>query len=417
MNLQPYKTPPCWWSPCHSSPWIAFWRPFRRYRAKLEHGLVGADIQGTEYIREAMAAGQGVLITPNHPSHADPFALLEVADQMRLPFHFMTAWQVFASTHWLGRRVLRQHGAFSVNREGHDLRAYRQAVTLLQQPQPLVIFPEGEVFHLNDRVMHFRRGAATAAIRAANRSGRPVACIPCGIHYRCLGDPRPHLSTAMARLEQQVGLTPSSEMPLVNRIMRLSAAVLRLKEREYFGCVKRGSLDERTRDLIAALLGRLEIAYHVTSPRGTIPERVKELRRRAIARQEAVNSSQSSEQGQHDLDDLFFVMQLFSYPTDYLGSSPSLERLVETVDKLEEDILRLNRANLRTNRKAVITFGAPVVVPTDAARLAAEDLTATLQSRVQTLLDEMDRSPLRKPADEAPALPSLPDWNPLPQAA
>src|SRR5690606_3272710 len=110
----------------------------------------------------------GVLITPNHSSHADPFALLETADQFGAPFYFMTAWQVFGMTHSIGRRILQQHGCFSINREGHDVRAVRCAVDVLAtQRQPLVIFPEGEVFHLNDRLMPFRRGAATAALLAA----------------------------------------------------------------------------------------------------------------------------------------------------------------------------------------------------------------------------------------------------------
>ncbi len=115
MNLQPYKTPPQWWSPCLNSSRIAFWRPFRRIRARHEHGFVGAEIQGAEVIQQAILAGHGILIAPNHPSHADPFALMEASDELHLPFHFMTAWQVFASTHRLAARselvVCLQHDA------------------------------------------------------------------------------------------------------------------------------------------------------------------------------------------------------------------------------------------------------------------------------------------------------------------
>jgi 1-acyl-sn-glycerol-3-phosphate acyltransferase len=309
----------------------------------------------------------------------------------------MTAWQVFASTHWLARRVLRQHGCFSVNREGHDLQAYRQTVNLLQQSHPLVVFPEGEVFHLNDRVMHFRRGAATAALRAANRSGRPVACIPCGIKYQYEGDPRPLLVETMNRLEPRVGLSPRMEMPLVHRIRRLASAVLKVKEREYFGSPQGGSTQERTTDLMNSLLSRLESRYRITSPCRAIPERVKELRRLTIARQETSKCCEEQQQLQQDLDDLFFVMQLFSYPVDYLDRTASLGRLVETIDKLEEDILQVPRASLRTNRRAIVRFGDPILADVGSAAMTADDLTESLQRRVQSLLDEMPQSTASPP--------------------
>src|SRR5262245_59800461 len=118
MNRQPYETPPCWWSPRLSSRWMRVWRQFRRRRPLREHGLTNVELHGIEHLRRAVADGHGVLITPNHPTHADPFVLLDASDRLELPFYFMTAWQVFAMTHPLGRRVLRHHGCFSINREG-----------------------------------------------------------------------------------------------------------------------------------------------------------------------------------------------------------------------------------------------------------------------------------------------------------
>ena len=40
-----------------------------------------------------------------------------------------------------------------------------------------------------------------------------------------------------------------------------------------------------------------------------------------------------------DLEDLFLVVQLYSYPGDYVAEKPSIERMAETLDKLEEDVL------------------------------------------------------------------------------
>jgi 1-acyl-sn-glycerol-3-phosphate acyltransferase len=418
MNRQPYQTPPRWWSPRLSPNWIRLLAPLRRRRALREHGLSQVELHGAEHLQNAMAAGHGVLITPNHSTHADPYALQEVSDRLRSPFYFMTAWQVFAMTHRIGRRVLQHHGSFSINREDHDLRAYRQAVRILEGNRPLVIFPEGEVFHLNDRVMQFRRGAATAALRAARRSDRPVACLPCAMKFRYLGDPLPKLLGVMARLEQRMGLSSPAVMPLVGRIRRLADGVLSLKEIEYFGRTRDGSAHERTGSLLAALLARLEDRYRVLAPPATVPERVKELRRRAIRRREQATVAADRAQAAGDLDDLFFVMQLFSYPADYLAGKPSLERLAETVDKLEEDVLRAPTAGLRGTRRVDVAFGEPVMVRPGDGPLAAPAVTEELRRRVQALLDGLNGSvALDASPESSSAAPSTELVAPTPELA
>ena len=77
----------------------------------------------------------------------------------------MIAWQVFARDGWLKAMVLRHHGGFSIDREGTDLSAIRQAREVLQgSKNPLFIFPEGDVYHCNDRITPFREGAAAIAL-------------------------------------------------------------------------------------------------------------------------------------------------------------------------------------------------------------------------------------------------------------
>jgi 1-acyl-sn-glycerol-3-phosphate acyltransferase len=431
MNRQPYETPPQWWSPRLDARWVRALSSYRRRKALREHGLVGVRLEGTEHLQEAASRGYGLLITPNHPTHADPYALLEASERIGMSFHYMTAWQVFATTHWLGRRVLRRHGCFSINREGHDMRAFRQAVRILEgndagRPQPLVIFPEGEVFHLNDRVTPFRRGAATAALRAARRSGRPVACIPCGLKFQYVESPLPRMLEVMDRLELRLGLRPQPAMPPARRIRRLADAALCIKEIEYFGRNSAGSAEERSTRLIRALLARLEDRYRVaeagfSAPRRSIPERVKELRRRCIVRGESAVDAGEREQAQRDLADLFFVMQLYSYPADYLAGKPSVERLAETVDKLEEDVLHVRSAGLRGPRRAIVSFGEPVLAEPDATSDDAEAITRALELRVQDLLDAVNGSAMM-PHLETAGLPvelpvELPVVVPTPVAA
>ncbi|MGC1273840.1 MAG: lysophospholipid acyltransferase family protein [Planctomycetaceae bacterium] len=371
-----------------------------------QHGLSEVEVRGAEHVREAMEDGCGVLITPNHPSHADPFALQEAADGLGTPLYFMTAWQVFAMTHRLGRQVLRRHGCFSVNREGHDLRAFRQAVEILEhRNHPLVIFPEGEVFHLNDRTMPFRRGAALAALSAARRSGRPVACVPCGITFEYVTDPTPRLLEVMDLLERRMSWTSRPGTPLIRRIERFAERMLSIKELEHFGETRHGAIQDRQAELLDTILMPLESRYGADGSGLTVPERVKRVRRLIIACSEAASDCEHRQfRLREDMDALFFVMQLFSYPADYLAGSPSLERLSETLDKFEEDVLGVPTATKRGVRRAVVSFGAPIQVGAfDSVPRAAQSLTRVLRSRVQELIDEIRTSQPRTPNKIAPA--------------
>src|SRR5208283_4303910 len=195
MNRQPYNKPPRWWSPKLSRWWIQFWRRVRLREQVVKHRLVEVEVRGLEHVQKAVSQGSGVLITPNHCSHADAFALYGAADALGISFYVMVAWQVFARSNWFRQLALRQHGCFSVDREGTDVNAIRQARDVLVSGTcPLVIFPEGEVYHVNDRVMLFREGPAGIALMAAKKAARPIVCVPCAIKYRYLEDPTPELT-------------------------------------------------------------------------------------------------------------------------------------------------------------------------------------------------------------------------------
>ena len=89
----------------------------------LAPGAVENRSVGGHHLQVLQDEGYGVLIALITHRHADPFVMQEASDRLHVPFYFMAAWQVFAMTHWMGRTVLRQHGCFSVNREGYDMPA------------------------------------------------------------------------------------------------------------------------------------------------------------------------------------------------------------------------------------------------------------------------------------------------------
>jgi len=82
------------------------------------------------------------------------------------------------------------------------------------------------------------------------------------------------------------------------------------------------------------------------------------------------------------------ALQLFSYPGDYLSSNPTLERMAETIEKYEEDVLGV--AWPKGRRKATVMFGEPIDVKaqltTSRARAAAGELTEKMEHEIQSLM-------------------------------
>ncbi len=391
MNRYRMQMATKWWSPKLNATMIKLLRSLRHRKQLREQHLMDVTVQGADRVRQLLA-DHAVLITPNHPTHADPYSIYAASDAVGVPFYLMTAWQVFADTSWIGRQIMRWHGCFSVDREATDMRAFRQAVALLEdRPEPLVIFPEGEVYHCNARVRPFREGAAVIALTAAKRAKRPVACVPCALWYEYLGDPSEELSTLMSDLENQIFWRPRGHLPLHDRIYRFAETALVVKEMEFLGKVGEGPLPPRVTALAERVLQDVEQRHDVTSSGSAIPERVKEMRRRAI---EGLEQEGSDEDTRHklkaDLEDLFLVVQLYSYPGDYVSEKPSIERMAETLDKLEEDVLDRFSATVRGQRRSTVAFGDPILVePTRDRKKAMTRLTESFEEAVQDLIDRI----------------------------
>ena len=393
MDLQPYQTPPCWWSPMLHPGWVRFWKWTReRIRVK-HHRLMDIEIRGVENLRKCIDQKQGVLITPNHSSHADPTVVYWVADQLKMPFYFMAAWQIFLRANRIKLLILRHHGCFSVDRDGTDIRAFRQAVDILQhKPYPLVIFPEGAIYHINKRVTPFRDGPAAMALTARKHSERPISCVPCGIRYQYISTPMEELLELMDRLEAQILWRPKRNLILRKRIYQFAEAILGLKEKEYLGHTQAGTLPDRIQTLSEYILQKMEDRYGIDDRSPSLPERIKACRRLAIKRTEnKALSEQEHDAAKIDLDDLFVVTQLFSYPGTYVSKKPAIEDMAEMLDKFEEDVLRSPTATIRGTRRAVIEFGEPISVePGKVGRNQIHVLTAKLEQDVQALLDGIE---------------------------
>jgi 1-acyl-sn-glycerol-3-phosphate acyltransferase len=409
MDRLPYEGAR-WWRPRLSPFWIRVIRPLRIRRQRRREGLQEVTVEGLEHLRSAVAQGHGVLITPNHAGHVDAFIMLTAADQLGRPFYYMIAWQVLELFSLAGRWILQRHGCFSVDREGHDMRAFRKAVEILaQSPHPLVIFPEGEVYHNCNQLAPFREGAAAIALTAAQRARRPVVCVPAAIRYQYLDDPTPQLNRHMEALERRLLWRPRPELPLSERLRSFAEALLTLREQYYLEQIQSDNYASRIQVLMEAILEPLEKHHGLHSPlpakrgqsrspqgdsslfagRGAdVPGRVSLLRHQVIKQIETLPAHDTRRQlARNELDDLCLVMQLFSYKDDFATEQPTIERLAEIVDKFEEDFLGAPTASIHGKRRATIRFGKPLAAKKERGdRMAISRLTQTLEQEVWALL-------------------------------
>jgi 1-acyl-sn-glycerol-3-phosphate acyltransferase len=393
MNRQPYQTPPRYWEP-KMTPWIVkLWRPLINRELRRGQKITRIDVQGIEHAQAALRDNCGVMVTPNHSFHYDSYVMIETAHRVGQPFHFLSAWQVFAMSKPFEQQVLQWHGCFSINREAADLKAFKQAVDIVaKSPQPLVVFPEGDIYHGNDRVTPFRDGAAAIAMSAAKKSDRKVVCIPAALKCFYVKDPSAELAQVMTRLEERMNWRPRTDWPLDKRILNYADGLLAVKEIEHIGKQQNGTISERIQGLANHVLAKHEQTYGVKSNGGIVPDRVKEVRRAVIKQLEVPEIKEDVRRPLVDaMDDLFFVVQLFSYPGNYLAEKPTIERTAETLDKFEEDVLQQDFPGIRGERHAVVRFGPPIEIPKErTARDAVQQLTEQLEKSVQQLLDEIN---------------------------
>ena len=378
------------------TPWLVrLMRPFIR-RGLSKQRIRQIEVRGIEHCQKAVNEPAGVLITANHSFHYDSYVMIETSHRVNKPFHFLTAWQVFEMGKRFDRWMLQRHGCYSINREANDVQAFKTSIEILQKGiHPLVIFPEGDIYHHNDHVSPFRDGAAAIALSAARRSERPILFVPCAMKAFYLSDPSPALRELMSRLESTLYWRPQTQLGLAERIYRFAEGLLALKELEYLNQPQSGAIPARVKGLASEVLRRLEAKHGLSRPPEEIPERVKDLRRAVIAaRDRETTTSDERASLNHDMEELFFVIQLYSYPGNYVAQKPAIERIAETLDKFEEDVLRAVYPAVRGDRHVVVQFGEPLTIPNGRdGKPSVADWTNRFEQQVQRLLNEINARP------------------------
>jgi 1-acyl-sn-glycerol-3-phosphate acyltransferase len=361
---------------------------FPRYLRR-RYGTAKVEIVGAEKLRGSIAAGHGVLITPNHSRDEDPFILSALARDVGRPFFVVASAHLFMGNK-LQAFLLRRAGAFSIYREGMDKQAVQTSIEILETAErPLVIFPEGHISRTNDRLTPMLEGTALIARQAAKKrikENKKVVVHPVAIRYSFPFDVESAAARMLDEIEARLTWRPSRELPLHERFQKVGAGLLALKELQYLGHTQDGALPDRIAKLIDAILAPLEAEWTHGNSDGHPVARVKRLRA-AILPDMIKGDLDEPEKARRWrlLEDADLAQQLYHYPPHYVALGGPKGRIIETVERFEEDLT--GKVTVHGPVEARITVGDAIEVTTAReARGEADSLMTAIETQLRTML-------------------------------
>ena len=354
-------------------------------------GVESYELIGVERLRASVAAGHGILLTPNHCRPCDAMVVYPLGLAVGAPVHTMASWHLFMAGK-LQRMILRQVGAFSVYREGMDRDALKCAIQILVDARrPLVLFPEGVISRSNDRLNHLMDGTAfiarNAAKQRAGQSGGRVVLHPVAIRYFFRGNIEQALDPVLEEIERRLSWRPQSGKTMRDRIVKVGEALLTLKELEYQVRPQEGDIPVRVARLMDHILVPLEQEWLKGKSEADISGRVKSLRAAILPDMVAEKIDEAERRRRwQQLSDIYLAQQLSNYPPDYFHPTPTGEKLLETVERFEEDLT--DTARIHHPIHAAIEVGEAIEVPPGRDRGAQGDSIMTrVRQQIETMLE------------------------------
>jgi 1-acyl-sn-glycerol-3-phosphate acyltransferase len=363
---------------------------FPRYLRR-RYGTAKVEIVGAEKVRASIAAGHGVLITPNHCRDEDPFILSALARAIGRPCFVVASAHLFMHNK-LQAFLLRRAGAFSIYREGMDKQAVQTSIEILESAKrPLVIFPEGHISRTNDRLTPMLEGTALIARQAAKKrvkenNGGKVVVHPVAVRYSFPFDVEAAAARMLDEIEGRLTWRPSRGLPLHERFQKVGAGLLALKELEYVGHTQEGTIGQRLAKLIDAILAPLEKEWTHGNGEGHVVARVKRLRS-AILPDMIKGDLDEAEKARRWrlLQDADLAQQLYHYPPGYVTDGCPKGRIIETVERFEEDLT--GKVSVHGPVEAKITVGDAIEVSTGReARGEADPLMSAIEAQIHAML-------------------------------
>jgi hypothetical protein len=218
------------------------------------------------------------------------------------------------------------------------------------------------------------------------------------LHYYYDGDLRATVEPVLTTIERRLGWQPQRDLKLLPRVEKVGEGLLSSKEVEYFGRPQPGPIADRLPRLTERVLGPLEAEYGLTKPEPVTIERVKRLRGAIVPALAGYPLAGGGELSEADRDrrwrqlaDCYFAQQLACYPVGYLDGRPTVGRILETVERYEEDLTDTTRVHRPL--RVVMEVGEAIEVTPERQRGGGGDpLMTQLRERLTAMLTELAKA-------------------------
>jgi hypothetical protein len=211
---------------------------------------------------------------------------------------------------------------------------------------------------------------------------------PVFVRYFFAGDLTATLAPVLQEIEARLSWQPQNQLPMRERVIKAGHALLALKEIEYLGAPQAGGATERLPHLLDHLLEPLEQEWTGGHRERDPMTRIKRLRA-AIVPDIIQGELTEAERARRwrQLADLYLAQQLHCYSGDYLADAPTPERLLETVERYEEDLT--DRARSHPPLHAVISVGEAIeATPTRDRSADSDPIANELRRQLEMMLEE-----------------------------
>ena len=192
-------------------------------------------------------------------------------------------------------------------------------------------------------------------------------------------------------IEHKLTWRPDPQANLIDRIVKVGNALLSLKEMQHNVELQPGlTLKERQNNLVNALLHPLELEWLSKQNTGGIALRIKALRMKIFPDLTTAGTLDDEERKRRwqQLEDTYLAQQVDCYPEQYLTEFASVDRILETVEKFEEDLT--DNVRLHGQLKVIIDIDEAIEVSPKRDKSAPSDpLMMEICGRLEAKLEQL----------------------------
>ncbi len=342
-----------------------------------------------------------LVLLPNHSTFDDAISMFLLLAKWGDLSYYLVARDAF--TGFLSK-FLPWMGSYSIQRGVGDRASIAQTLTLLQEPEThLTIFPEGGCSFQNDTVMPFRTGAIQLPLQAMGRIAKSeqevpnLYLVPVSMKYHYQEDMTGEIENSLKRLEDYLNIE-SSTPNFYQRLQKLGEQIVIRLEKEY-GLEVSESRDwnQRLQKLKAYVLEVSESKLDIPS-NPQIPDRERVYKIQSVLEDRAQNWTEAQQDTYKEIKrSIFRLLNFDAIYYGYVADSPTSERYLDTLTRLEREIFEIDQPKRKAYRKVYIRIGDPINLKDHYEDYrqhkgeVVEQLTQNVQNQVQENLDWLNQ--------------------------